>query len=252
MNYYNEWDKATAAWLQEMINQGLIPDGHIDTRSIADVQPSDLTGYIQHHFFAGIGGFPLALDLAGWPRDRPVWTASFPCQPVSVAGRMLGTSDERYLLPIGVELIKKCRPKTVFGEQVPSVEWIDAAWDAMERSDYTFWPEIRRADSVGAFQERRRVYWCATSNTNRQRQPEPWKYKQNPIRNKADEFREADRLIDAFRRKALPFLCSGHDGVSGRVGELCCKGFGNAIIPQVAAEFIGAYMDINNKGKCNG
>lgn len=243
MNYYNEWDKPTAAWLQELINQGLIPNGHIDTRSIADVQPGDLSGYTQCHFFAGIGGWPLALQLTGWPRTRPVWTASFPCQPVSVAGAKLGSADERYLLPVGVELIRRCKPTVVFGEQVPNVEWIDAAWDAMERSNYTFWPEIRRTDSVGAFQERRRVYWYATSNTNGKRQPQPWQHKQNAKRYAAHEFREADRLIDAFRRKALPFLCSRHYGVSGRVGELCCKGFGNAIVPQVAAEFISAHMD---------
>jgi len=27
MNYYNEWDKKTAVWLQELMELGLIPKG---------------------------------------------------------------------------------------------------------------------------------------------------------------------------------------------------------------------------------
>ena len=76
MNYYNEFDPGAAAWLRELIAHNLIPEGHVDTRSIIDVQPGDLTGYNQCHFFAGIGGWALALRLAGWPDDRPVWTGS--------------------------------------------------------------------------------------------------------------------------------------------------------------------------------
>jgi hypothetical protein len=48
--------------------------------------PPTLPGYDQCHFFAGIGGWSYALRLAGWPDDRPVWTGSCPCQPLSSAG----------------------------------------------------------------------------------------------------------------------------------------------------------------------
>ena len=57
MNYYNEIDGKTAAWLRELIKRGLIPPGHVDERSIADVKAKDLEGYIQCHFFAGISGY---------------------------------------------------------------------------------------------------------------------------------------------------------------------------------------------------
>src|SRR6516225_4107105 len=53
----------------------------VDERSIVDVRPEDLRGFRQCHFFAGIGGWSLALRLAGWPDDREVWTGSCPCQP---------------------------------------------------------------------------------------------------------------------------------------------------------------------------
>jgi hypothetical protein len=41
----------------------------------------------QCHFFAGIGGWSVALRLAGWPDERPVWTGSCPCQPFSPPAR---------------------------------------------------------------------------------------------------------------------------------------------------------------------
>lgn len=87
MVYYNEFDPYAAQWLRNLMAAGLIPTGVVDERSIVDVQPSDLEGFVQCHFFAGIGGWPYALELAGWPRERGVWTGSCPCQKLSSATR---------------------------------------------------------------------------------------------------------------------------------------------------------------------
>lgn len=114
--YYNENDKRIAAWLRSLIKDGLIADGDVDERSISDVQPDDLSGYTQCHFFAGIGGWSLALRLAGWSDERPVWTGSCPCQPFSVAGKLLGDRDKRHLWPDFFKLITERRPELVFGE----------------------------------------------------------------------------------------------------------------------------------------
>jgi DNA (cytosine-5)-methyltransferase 1 len=65
--YYNEIDPKAAAWLRALIADGLIADGIVDERSIADVHPADLAGFRQCRFFAGIGGWSYALRLAGWP-----------------------------------------------------------------------------------------------------------------------------------------------------------------------------------------
>lgn len=70
--YYNEFDRNAANWLRELINEGLIADGDVDDRSIFDVTPKDLEGYSQCHFFAGIGGWSLALRQAGWPDNKPL------------------------------------------------------------------------------------------------------------------------------------------------------------------------------------
>ena len=54
VTYYNENDPYAAQWLRNLIAAGELPDGHVDDRSITDVQPDDLDGYTQCHFFAGI------------------------------------------------------------------------------------------------------------------------------------------------------------------------------------------------------
>src|SRR5574343_242423 len=118
--YYNEIDPFAAQWLRNLISAGHIALGHVDERSISDIRPSDLVGYIQHHFFAGIGGWSYALRLAGWDDSRPVWTGSCPCQPFSQAGKQAGTKDDRHLWPEFFRLIRECRPEVVFGEQVAS------------------------------------------------------------------------------------------------------------------------------------
>jgi len=84
--YYNEIDPYAAQWLRNLIAAGHIAQGDVDERSITDVKAQDLAGYTQCHFFAGIGVWSHALRLAGWPDDRPVWTASCPCQPFSGIG----------------------------------------------------------------------------------------------------------------------------------------------------------------------
>ncbi|MEO9227690.1 MAG: hypothetical protein ABI216_01885 [Devosia sp.] len=53
--YYNENDGFAATWLENLIADGVIPGGVVDRRSIAEVRGSDLNGFDQCHFFAGIG-----------------------------------------------------------------------------------------------------------------------------------------------------------------------------------------------------
>lgn len=118
--YYNEIDPFAAAWLRELVKAGHIAPGVVDERSIEDVCPNDLAGFGQCHFFAGIGVWSYALRQAGWTDDRPVWTGSCPCQPFSSAGKGKGFKDERHLWPIFFDLIRACRPRVVFGEQVAS------------------------------------------------------------------------------------------------------------------------------------
>lgn len=160
--WYNENDPFPAEWLRNLIAAGHLPAGSVDERSIADLEPSDCPEVA--HFFAGIGGWPYALRLAGWPDDAPVWTGSCPCQPFSPAGRRAEHADERHLWPAWFRLIRERRPGVIFGEQVagPAGErWLDAVQADMEAEGYAFGSVELCAAGVGAPHRRQRLYWVA-------------------------------------------------------------------------------------------
>lgn len=165
MNYYSEFDPFAAAWLRALIERGLIAPGVVDERSITDVQPDDLVGFTQCHFFAGIGGWSYALRLAGWPDDQPVWTGSCPCQPFSTAGKQRGTNDERHLWPEFARLIGHAKPEYVFGEQVASAagrDWLSSVCLDLETMGYAVGAADLCAASVGAPHIRQRLWWGGT------------------------------------------------------------------------------------------
>ena len=164
MNYYNENDPNAAAWLRCLIGEGLIPAGDVDERSITEVKPNDLTGYTQQHFFAGIGGWSLALNLAGWPASRPVRTGSCPCQPFSQAGKGKGEADERHLWPVFRDLISFGEPTITFGEQVASKagrEWLAGIRADLDGMGYAVGAADLCAASAGAPHIRQRLFWVA-------------------------------------------------------------------------------------------
>ncbi|EHU9573575.1 DNA cytosine methyltransferase [Salmonella enterica] len=166
--YYNEIDPHAAQHLRNLIDAGHIAPGVVDTRSIEDVTPNDLKGFKQCHFFAGIGGWSLALRRAGWSDDRPAWTASCPCQPFSAAGKGLGFADERHLWPSTHWLIGQRRPVVVFGEQSSSKDaedWIDLVQTDMENLGYAFGASAFPSAGVGAPHIRERTYWLADTNS---------------------------------------------------------------------------------------
>jgi DNA (cytosine-5)-methyltransferase 1 len=170
MNYYNEHDNFAADWLENLIKTGLIPDGKVDRRSITEVRPNDVRGFAQCHFFAGIGGWSLALQLAGWGPDRPVWTGSCPCQPFSQAGKQKAEKDERHLWPEMYRLIRECQPLTVFGEQVSSAighGWLDGVSNDLEAKNYAVGAIVLGAFSVDAPHKRSRLFWVADAASER-------------------------------------------------------------------------------------
>ncbi|WP_137500310.1 DNA cytosine methyltransferase [Escherichia coli] len=307
MNYYNEWDKGAAAWLRELIKHGHIPFGVVDERSITEVKPEDLDGFTQCHFFAGIGGWPLALRLAGVSEDTPLWTGSPPCQPFSAAGKQLGQFDPRHLAPVFLDLISECRPPVLFGEQVaPAIakSWMCDLQTHLEGEDYAVGFAVLPACSVGAPHKRERLFFgakrmvhadrehqsatryetrfadaCRTSppfscmasaiSCRRQQQPSerPASICGKEIQQAECELQSGDaRTIfgestnphhgywsdadwlgcrDGKFRPVEPGTFPLANGIPARVGRL--RGYGNAIVPQVAAEFIKAFMGAVNE-----
>ena len=322
--YYNEINPYAAQWLRNLIAAGYIADGDVDERSIEDVAADDLVGYDQCHFFAGIGGWSLALRLAGWPDDRPVWTGSCPCQPFSAAGRKKGMQDERHLWPVWFGLIRECRPVTVFGEQVEAAinhGWLDLVQTDLEGEGYAVGAVGLPAACVGAPHIRQRLWFVADSDDERPQGRcgsqcacqcaagtdgvdddvadteitgwNEWRTSEtgdgrDTAREQSERFLQAGSMGDATcerctktgresgagyaERSACPGAGTGNEdqspwsgadwiycrdqrwrpvepgivplahGISGRVGAL--QAYGNAIVPQVAAEVIRAYMEI--------
>ena len=155
---------------------GLIAPGDIDTRSIEDVHPDDLRGYRQCHFFAGVGIWSYAARQAGWPDDRPFWSASCPCQPFSEAGQGNGFADERHLWPAVFHLATHLRPQRIVGEQVARKDghaWLDLVSSDLESADYAFRAVPLCSGGFGGPDRRHRNYWVADAHRGqRDRLPE--------------------------------------------------------------------------------
>lgn len=250
--YYNEIEPYAAQWLRNLIKAGLIADGEVDERSIADVQADDLRGFTQCHFFAGIGGWSYALRLAGWPDSRPVWTGSCPCQPFSIAGKGKGQSDERHLWPEFLRLIAECRPATVFGEQVAGSRadsWLDGVAADMEGVGYAFGAGVLPAYIGGLPMEGARWFWVSSLPSHGFRDAgqsprEATRRDGQKWPRSAEDLRAVfDSPTEPGKRHPQPIIRLDHDGLSPAVVKLRTKASGNAIVPQVAAEFISAFMD---------
>jgi DNA (cytosine-5)-methyltransferase 1 len=271
--YYNERDPYAAQWLRNLIAAGHIAPGDVDDRSIEDVRPSDLIGYEQCHFFAGIGVWSHALRRAGWPDDRPVWTGSCPCQPFSAAGKRGGTADERHLWPHWFHLIQHGKPAgvPVFGEQVASKDglaWLDLVHADLEGQGYTVRALDLCAAGVGAPHIRQRLYFVADTGRavhERVRGPGEASSAQGSAAGEAQQrqrcgaaagtscasntsgptngfWHPADWLpcIDGKARPVEPGTFPLAHGVAARVGRL--RAYGNAIVAPLAEEFIRAYL----------
>jgi len=249
----NDNDPNACAWLNELEKEGQLPPLTVDSRPIEAVKPNDLA-CDECHFFAGIGSWPYALRLAGW--SGPVWTGSCPCQPFSTAGKRLAERDPRHLWPVWFSLIAKCRPPTIFGEQVASGlghQWLARVRADLEAAGYAVGAANLCAASTGAPHIRQRLYWGASrlANTERQRGRCGSTRCEDAIdagvTGKAGDFWSGYTRIscrDGKTRRIEPGTFPLAHGVPGRVGLL--RGYGNAIVPQVAAAFVKAFRESLN------
>lgn len=201
--------------------------------------------------FSGIGGMDLGLERAGmecrWqveidPFCRKVLTkhwpnvpkygdireltgaelepvdciaGGFPCQPVSLAGKRLAQSDERWLWPEFARLIRILRPYTALLENVPGLLsagmgrvlgdlaeiGYDAEWDCIP------------ASAVGAPHLRYRIFIVAYANSN-----------EHEIGSHAERWPAAtDVLADAKGEPERAGLCADESRRErrGRFGDGC-------------------------------
>lgn len=244
--YYNEIDPFCCQWLRNLIAANKIPNGDVDERDIREVSPSDLRGYSQLHLFAGIGGFAYAARLAGWPDDRPILTAGFPCQDISNAGSKLGLSGARSgLWNETRNLICELRPCIALLENSTALTYTGLGTILSDLAEIGFnaeWDCLRASD-FGAEHERERAYIVSYPHgLNGQKRMGIFPFDEAKIF--AARNRNSDQIWLASTRPTPDMV----DGLStGMVKRHATKAIGNSIVPQVAAEIIKLFLDKANR-----
>ena len=188
-----------------------------------------------------------------------ILSTSDPCQPFSFAGKRGGTTDDRFLWPQTIRVIREVKPSYVVFENVPG--FISLAFETvasdLKAEGYTVESFIIPACGVGAWHRRDRL-WVIAQNTNQlrcngsQRKKESSKRGQRVYRKEdvsdtnsgryvCREFKEqpTQRGIDAqyeFIRcdpwETEPNVGRVAHGIPSRVDRL--KSLGNSIVPQIA------------------
>ena len=268
--------------------------------------------------FSGIGGFALAAKWNGyrtlafcdnepyaqavlrkhWP-DVPchkdirevrgdlyagvtLLTGGFPCQPFSVAGKQRGKTDDRYLWPEMLRVIREARPAWIIGENVAGIVnmALDQVHTDLEAEGYEVESLIIPACAVDASHKRDRV-WILAHSTRIGRRGRDYgneagnhrtlqtsgscAVKEQPVLANAEgcgmEGGWSDRQQIAqvssgkgiFGRNSAgeqwanwptePNVGRVAHGIPNRVAKL--RGLGNAIVPQVAAEIIRCIRSVH-------
>lgn len=194
-----------------------------------------------------------------------ILTGGFPCQPYSSAGKRLGKEDERHLWPHMLRAISEIKPTYVVGENVRGLtNWnggmvFEEVCTDLEAEGYEVQPILLPAAAVGAPHRRDRIWFVACSkdtennsqgicedatNSDSVRQHE--RECNNEEYSKKRGVNEGNDTNSNFLRwENFPTqspLCGGDDGLPTELDGITfskwrnesIKGYGNAIVPQVA------------------
>jgi len=179
-----------------------------------------------------------------------ILSGGFPCQPFSVAGKRKGLSDQRYLWPDMLRVVKEVQPAWVLAENVYGLVTLqrglvlEKVCADLEGAGYEVQPYIVPACAVGAVHKRERLWVLAYS------------HHYGLQRELHENRRKKDRLPETFPAHALcdnekqlpkPYVTGGYDGIPHRMDRI--KALGNAIVPQVAYEFFKTIITIENLKK---
>jgi DNA (cytosine-5)-methyltransferase 1 len=245
---------------------------------------------IHASLFSGIGAFDLAAEWLGWsnlfhvewnpycqkvlkqhfPNSHShaniketdftkyrysvdVLTGGFPCQPYSLAGKRLGSGDDRHLWPEMFRAVREIKPAFVVPENVPGlISWggglvFESVCNDLESEGYEIIPFILPAIGLNAPHKRERVFLIAYSDSARlqinvQREqrsvPQPFTPHEGYT---FDRTPPTGREWEEFPHQS--HICRGNDGVPDRVDRI--KSLGNAIVPQIAYQILKSINTFN-------
>jgi DNA (cytosine-5)-methyltransferase 1 len=98
-------------------------------------------------------------------------SGGFPCQPFSTAGKRAGATDDRFLWPEMLRVIREVHPRWIIAENVPGLISIDKGLvlervlTDLEGEGYQVQPIVVPAAAVGAPHRRDRI-WIIANRTN--------------------------------------------------------------------------------------
>lgn len=222
---------------------------------------------------------PLFDDVreVGQSELKPVSIISggFPCQPFSHAGKRKGQTDDRYLWPEMLRIVKELQPNYVIGENVPGIITmaLDEVLDSLENEGYHNEVFVLPACGIGAWHKRDRV-WIISYRKDRfgaktkQEQDKYWKTVESQIEVLPNSGSWGHEESGAFGKSVntkkiptwetaqpfdgcLPNIWESEPnvdrvahGVSKRVDRI--KGLGNAIVPQMAYIIFQSILEIES------
>jgi DNA (cytosine-5)-methyltransferase 1 len=196
-------------------------------------------------------------DFKKYEGTIDIISGGFPCQPFSLAGKRKGTDDERYLWGEMLRAIQEIKPKFVIAENVFGITNIDGGMVFeqvcldLENEGYEVQPFIIPAAAKNAPHRRDRVWFIAyTSSSSIELQTKTRMDLDGSILEKRQRTEKTNRFnsynsynIWAEFPTQSP-ICGGDDELSTELDGITfskwraesIKGYGNAIVPQVAYE----------------
>jgi DNA (cytosine-5)-methyltransferase 1 len=199
-----------------------------------------------------------------WRDDDIILTGGFPCQPYSSAGKRLGKEDERHLWPEMLRIISEIKPKFIVGENVFGLlNWNGGMVFAevcsdLEHQGYEITPVVIPAAAVNAPHGRDRIWFIATNTLHEglqgRQEIDQWEKYNNEGRRNGFNIRTSSKnnrwsskqFFQGFPTQSP--ICGGDDGLPTKLDGITfpkwraesIKGYGNAIVPQVAFEIFKA------------
>jgi DNA (cytosine-5)-methyltransferase 1 len=223
-------------------------------------------------------------DFKKYEGNVDIITGGFPCQPFSMAGKRKGSEDERYLWHEMLRTIQEVKPKYVIAENVLGLTNIEdglvfeEVWSDLEVAGYEVQPFVLPAASKGAPHQRDRIWIIAYRsglrfNPGRSEQSLSGNSSNGNEGNATDTkgIRRKDALAKReLGRQRLGFgdqpptwdtfpsespICGTNDGLPRELDGITfskwrnqsIKGYGNAIVPQVALELFKVIQEIDNQ-----
>jgi len=187
-------------------------------------------------------------DFSKYEYSIDIISGGFPCQPFSSAGQRRGTEDSRHLWPAMLDVIRSIKPRYVVGENVYGLlNWNDGmvfneVCADLEAEGYEVQSFLLPAAAVNAIHRRYRV-WIVAHRHGATRQDKF--YDQRTV---CQQFSQMDKCEPINTERFESALCGENDGLPRELDgitfhkwrEESIKGYGNAIVPQVALQIFKA------------